>query len=248
MNATPSPNRIDDTIRFYKILACIENRVGGCRILAECDGRLEWPQRGVYFFFEPGEQRNLSGEGARVVRVGTHAIIDKSKATLWKRLSQHRGFVKSGGGNHRGSVFRKLIGFALAQRGDSDLPKSWGHGSSYSSAVQKLNLIGSDEKSAEADLERCVSDYVRQMPFLWLNVDDTPSPDSKRKYIERNAIALLSHAKTVKADVPSKQWLGKYCCKWPRVQSSGLWNNDHVEEDYDAKFLDVMSELVDVWA
>ena len=177
----------------------------------------------------------------------THAIIDKSKATLWKRLSQHRGFVKSGGGNHRGSVFRKLIGFALAQRGDSDLPKSWGHGGSYSSAVQKLNLIGLDEKNAEADLERCVSDYVRQMPFLWLNVDDNPSPNSKRKYIERNAIALLSHAKTVKADVPSKQWLGKYCDR-PLVQASGLWNNEHVEEDYDPKFLDVMSALVDVWA
>ena len=79
-----------------------------------------------------------------------------------------------------------------------------------------------------------------------MNVDDVPSPDSNRKYIERNAIALLSHAKTVGADVPSKQWLGKYCDR-RLVRESELWNNDHVEEDYDAKFLDVMSELVDVW-
>ena len=246
MKATSPPNRIDDTIRFYEILARIENRVGGCRILAECDGKLKWPRRGVYFFFELGEQRSLSGEGARVVRVGTHAITKTSRTTLWKRLSQHRGPVKSGGGNHRGSVFRKLIGIALAQRGDSKLPKSWGHGSSYSGAARKLNLTGSDVKSAEADLERCVSDYVRQMPFLWLNVDDAPSPDSNRKYIERNAIALLSHAQAAGADVPSKQWLGKYCDR-PLVQASGLWNNEHVEEDYDAKFLDVMGELVDAW-
>ncbi len=246
MNAALPPNRTDDTIRFYKILARIENRVGGCRILAECDGRLEWPQRGVYFFFEPGEQRSLSGEGARVVRVGTHAITKTSRTTLWKRLSQHRGPKQSRIGSHRGSVFRKLIGIALAQRGDAELPKSWGYGSSYPGAARKLNLIESYIKSAEADLEGYVSDYVRQMPFLWLNVDDDPSPNSKRKYIERNAIALLSHAQVAGADAPSKQWLGKYCDR-RLVRASGLWNNEHVEEDYDAKFLDVMGELVDAW-
>ena len=164
MNVTPSPSRIDDTIRFYEILARIENRVGGCRILAECDGSLEWPQRGVYFFFEPGEQRSLSGEGARVVRVGTHAITDKSKATLWKRLYQHRGPLKSRGGDHRVSVFRKLIGTALAQCGDSELPESWEY--RFPDAIRKFKLTRSEVKEAEADLERCVSDYVRQMPFL----------------------------------------------------------------------------------
>ena len=245
MNAIPPPNRIDDTIRFYEILARVEDRVGGCRILAECDGKLEWLQRGVYFFFEPGEQRNLSGGGDRVVRVGTHAIIDKSKATLWKRLYQHRGPLKSGGGNHRVSVFRKLIGIALAKREDYELPESWGY--RLPDAIRKLKLTRLEVKDAQADLERCVSDYVRQMPFLWLNVDDVPSPDSNRKYIERNAIALLSHAKTVGADAPSKQWLGKYCNR-RLVRESRLWNNEHVEEDYDAKFLDVMSELVDAWA
>ena len=31
-----------------------------------------WPQRGVYFFMEDGEERSDSGSGLRIVRVGTH--------------------------------------------------------------------------------------------------------------------------------------------------------------------------------
>lgn len=41
--------------RFYAVLRqCTD---GGLRHLAASHGRLEWPQRGVYFFFEDGELR-----------------------------------------------------------------------------------------------------------------------------------------------------------------------------------------------
>lgn len=113
MTKRPTPNRVADTSRFYHLLAGIEGRIGGRPVLAACDGRMDWPQRGVYFFFEAGEQRSFSGAGDRVVRVGTHAVTDKSRTTLWARLSQHRGSAKSGGGNHRGSIFRLLVGRAL---------------------------------------------------------------------------------------------------------------------------------------
>jgi hypothetical protein len=61
-----------------------------------------WPKRGVYFFFETGESRSDSGSGPRVVRVGTHALREGSRAKLWTRLSQHQGTITTGGGNHRG--------------------------------------------------------------------------------------------------------------------------------------------------
>ena len=38
-----------------------------------------------------------------------------------------------------------------------------------------------------------VSDIIREMPFLWLEVDDPPGRDSLRGYIESNSIALLSN-------------------------------------------------------
>lgn len=98
---------------FYALLAELEERVGGKRMLENCNGRTDWPHRGVYFFFEEGEYRE-DGKTPRVVRVGTHAL-GPSRPTLWGRLSQHRGTdggSTPGGGNHRGSIFRRHVGAA----------------------------------------------------------------------------------------------------------------------------------------
>lgn len=96
-------SRERDVKRFYENLKALESRQGATRTLSESASR-NCPQRGVYFFFEPGEQRSGSGDGARVVRVGTHALKPGSNTKLWTRLSQHRGALRSGGGNHRGSI------------------------------------------------------------------------------------------------------------------------------------------------
>jgi hypothetical protein len=88
MNA---PTRLTDLVRFYKLLAALENKIGPHRKLGECSGRMDWPKRGVYFFFEDGEKRSHTGNGQRVVRVGTHALTTGSGTKLWSRLSQHRG-------------------------------------------------------------------------------------------------------------------------------------------------------------
>jgi len=67
-------SRLDLIDRFYGILRDLEDRLGGCRWLSRCDGKMDWPKRGIYFFFEMGEERT-AGRGLRVVRVGTHALI-----------------------------------------------------------------------------------------------------------------------------------------------------------------------------
>ena len=96
-----SDRRLQDLIRFYSILNPLEKTIGGARALADCRGRMKWPARGVYFFREAGENRSDTGEGPRVVRVGTHALKAGGSTTLWGRLSTHRGQLRSGGGNHR---------------------------------------------------------------------------------------------------------------------------------------------------
>ena len=80
------------------------------------------------------------------------------------------------------------------------------------------------------------------MPFLWLEIDDEPGPDSLRGYIERNAIALLSNYGKEPLDPPSGEWLGRLCDR-ERVRNSGLWNQNHVEERYDPAFLDTLERL-----
>ena len=82
------------------------------------------------------------------------------------------------------------------------------------------------------------------MPFLWLNVNDAPGPNSRRGFIERNAIALLSSYITPAADRLSSEWLGRHSNR-ERVRLSGLWNNNHVDESYDRSFLDEMESWID---
>jgi hypothetical protein len=218
---------LSDLKRFYDLLDQLEQRVGGRRRLFECTGRLDWPHRGVYFFFEEGEQKTGSGEGPRVVRVGTHALTSGSKTKLWNRLSQHRGSARTGGGNHRGSIFRLLVGEALGNRDPAPGLESWGKGSS----------AGAEIRAHERAHERRVSTYLGAMPFLWLEVDDAPGAESIRGVIERNAIALLSGLTRSPVDPPSPGWLGHFSDR-EKVRHSGLWNQNHVDEPYSASFLD----------
>ena len=249
--------RTDDlsgTARFYALLAQIEEKVGGRRRLADCDGRLVWPERGVYFFFESGERRSLSGDGDRVVRVGTHALKTASQSTLWKRLGQHRGRASTGVGSHRTSVFRGLVGRALAARGDCDLPPTWRSANNdprtksgtTSKVARRFGLTRAQVSANEADLERRVSVYIGRMPFLWLSIPDAAGPDSARGRIERGAIGLLSRYTAPAADPPSANWLGDHSDR-ERIRESGLWNSNHVDEPYDPAFLDEMERLIAAW-
>lgn len=220
--------------RFYAILGNLEQTVGK-RVLKDCNGRMNWPGRGVYFFFEDGEFRR-DGMTPRVVRVGTHAV-SKSKGSgtiLWKRLRLHRG-ARHGGGRHRNSVFRLHVGGALLARDDGLLPKaaSWGEGRSAPPEVCET----------EAHVEQAVSAYIGTMPFLWIQADDEPSKYSIRKIIESNAIALLSRSSATGAvaDPPSESWLGHYC-PHEDVRRSGLWNVEDTSGRYDTAFLGLLAD------
>ena len=227
-----SPSRLDHLKQFYASLASLEERLGGARRLSDCSGYMKWPTRGIYFFMEAGEVRANIGDCPRIVRVGTHALKAGSKTKLWNRLYQHKGVTSSGGGNHRGSIFRRIVGAALIERDGLDYP-SWGKGDTAPREVRKL----------EQPLERTVSTVIGDMPFLWLAVEDEAGPESRRGYIERNAIALLSNYDKEPIDPPSTSWLGHLSDR-EKVRASGLWNSNHVNEDYDPAFLGVLTRLV----
>ena len=224
--------RREQLVRFYALLDELEKRIGGARSLIECSGRLEWPRRGVYFFRESSEMRSDTGKGPRIVRVGTHALKEGSETTLWNRLSQHKGRERTSGGNHRGSIFRLIVGTAMIARDRRNVP-TWGRG----------NTASADVMRAENPFERDVSAVVRRMPFLWLKIDDEPGPSSLRGYTERNAIALLSNYGRTPLDPPSASWLGRHCDR-ERVRNSGLWNSTHVDDACDSGFLGTFEELV----
>ncbi|MGH7878928.1 MAG: hypothetical protein ACREQD_05470, partial [Candidatus Binataceae bacterium] len=224
----------------YQILERLRIKIGGFKQLADARGRMGWPTRGVYLFFERGEVRE-DGRTPRVVRVGTHAVSRGSQAELWGRLLQHRGPLRGrypGGGNHRGSQFRYLVGDALIRSSDSvampALSQSWGIGNSASREILR----------AEHTLEVAVSDRIRPMPFLYIAIDDPSGPESMRKVVERSTIALLSNLRREQIDPPSKSWLGLNSYEL-KVRESGLWNIDHVDEDCSPDFLVQLWRCVD---
>ena len=224
--------RLNDIIHFYTILDNLVKQQNRKSILSQSSGRDPWPQRGVYFFFETDQYRKDSGSGQRVTRIGTHALKTGSKTTLWNRLSQHKGVVKSGGGNHRGSIFRLLVGTAIISRENLSYP-TWGQGSSASKEIREGELL----------LEQLVSLTIGKMPFLYLAIADSANPYSLRGYIERNSIALLSNYEKHSIDPASSDWLGRKCNR-EKVVCSGLWNQNHVDEEYDPKFIDIFKDIV----
>ena len=174
------------------------------------------PEKGVYFFFEPNETRHNSNFD-RVVRIGTHAAIANSNATLYDRLYNHKG-SKDLTGNHRGSVFRKLIGYSLLYKDSLNYPH-WG---------DKSKKGDKSVKASEKDLEKIVSKYIHTLTFTVLEVPGPSSKDNDRAFIEENSIALLSNYDQPAIDKCSKNWLGLYS-KDSKVIGSGLWNFDCVD-------------------
>jgi hypothetical protein len=228
-------SRREDLERLYGFLHVLREQ-GGTRRLESCHARMGWPTRGVYFFFEPGEERERDRE-PRVVRVGTHALR-RSDSTLWKRLSQHKGTVGGslpGGGNHRGSIFRRHVGAALLASGEwpDEIRRTWGVGATAPAPVRRV----------EYPLERAVSRYIGSMPFLWIEVNDRPSPDSHRGVIESGAISLLSNYGRPEIDPPSPAWLGRSSDR-AAIRRSGLWNVNHVTEHATGRFLDLLDTYI----
>jgi hypothetical protein len=226
-------NRADDLNHFYYLLDRLRKGLGGARVLGDCNGRMQWPERGVYFFFEPEEFRSSDPQIPRVVRVGTHAVSKNSQSTLWGRLITHRG-TSNGLGNHRGSIFRLHVGAAMIAKsnGAINLP-TWGKGQDAPKEIREK----------ESFLEREVSKYINRMSILWLSINDEPGPKSDRAYIERNVIGLLSGLENP-IDLASSKWLGNWS-PHPSIQKSGIWNVEHVSFEYEPEFLVMLSNYID---
>jgi hypothetical protein len=101
------------------------------------------------------------------------------------------------------------------------------------------NSAPKSTRLAEIPLERDVSAVIGAMPFLWIEVADVPGIASDRAYLERNCIALLSNFGKHPIDKPSERWLGLHSPQ-ETIRISGLWNTNHVGDEYTPAFLDVL--------
>lgn len=178
------------------------------------------PKRGVYVFCDPNEP-NFIGTQPRIVRIGTHAVSQGSKATLRGRLRNHLGPANEVG-NHRGSIFRLHVGRAMLEAGPrhENMP-SWGA------------IPDPDPKVREAELhhELVVSRYLQKLEVVLIAIDDEPTKDSLRARVEAQLIALCSE-RMRPIDCPTPEWLGRRS-PIEQIRKSGLWNIRGVGGQYD---------------
>lgn len=164
--------------------------------------------------------------------LGRMASVRRARAPFWNRLRQHRG-AAGGGGNQRGSIFRRHVGAALMDAGLIEVVPDWWVGTNAAPT----------QRMAERGAELAVSRVIRRMPFLCLPVDDAAGLSSDRGYMERNAIALVSSRTARALDPPSSAWLGRHA-RALKIRESGLWNVRHVGDTVDPAFLDRLRRRV----
>jgi hypothetical protein len=156
-----SDKRLQDLVTFYSLLDELGNKVGGARTLARCRGRMQWPARGVHFFDETGDNRTDTGEGfARGAGWYPCAEGGRKHDALGTVCPPTGASSEAVAEIHRGSIFRLIVGTALIGRDGHKFP-TWGEGGS----------AAKDIRAAEVELERAVSEVIRNMPFLWLAVE-----------------------------------------------------------------------------
>ncbi|WP_229380520.1 hypothetical protein [Haloarcula marismortui] len=225
--------------QFLSALADLRDQIGGPYYLGDVTGRLEWPDRGVYFFFSPASDlRATTAVDWRLSRIGTVGVSTGSSNTLWNRLRQHRGNVRgkyAGGGNHRGSIFRLHVGRALIEKhGWHDEYPHWGE--------QNPDAETTAVREQEHELEQRVSEYIRDLPFLWVDVPGDPGPECDRAEIESHTIAMVSRYRR-SAGPSDLDWLGYHSPK-SEVYQSGLWNVRHVSDSFDPSVVDQLSAYI----
>ena len=186
--------------KLYEALDRSGSPTGGPAPLCECRPPTE---SGVYFFFEPGEER-VNGD-PRIVLVGESGDLRR------RLLRNHLN------GTHRdnrrvSSRFRKYIGQALIER-EGLACRTW---------MNDDDPSASDDLAAERLLEDGVTRVISAMPVKWVAI-----AEGERQDLEYGIIGLLSNWDREAVDPPSENWLGRYH-PWPIVRS-GLWNYEHMK-------------------
>ena len=56
---TTDESRLTDVRSFYELMDALEQNSAGKRVLRDCNVKMDWPRRGIYFFFEPGLREQI---------------------------------------------------------------------------------------------------------------------------------------------------------------------------------------------
>jgi hypothetical protein len=243
LTAATGSRRPTELQRLYEETETLRQRIDGPYYLSDVSADGNWPDRGIYIFFDPNTDFSSPSDQWCISRIGTVGDCKGSSATLWERLRAHRGTKRGqyqNGGNHRGSVFRRHVGEALIRQDnlENEYPH-WGvpH-RSLSDDIDTQTL-----RKGEHPLEQQVSHYIRSLPFLWIDVPGEPGPDCERAMLEKNLIGLVAHGRKTVPGLIRNDWLGRSAAE-ASITRTGLWNLDHTAGLFDRNVIDDFREYV----
>jgi len=229
VSAGPDRSRPTPLQELYREFENLSEKTGGPYYLDNYSSDWNWPTRGIYIFFTPDTNIEADPHSEwTVARIGTVGVANGSSNTLMNRMRQHRGNKKgkyAGGGNHRGSIFRLHVGNAIIHK--NDLHNEYPHWGKSNSNVPD-DISTTEIREQEHPLEERVSEYIRSLPFLILNVPGEPGPKSDRARIEKQLLSTFGFYHRTKDYLRDDRWLGTFSPK-PEVYKTGLWNINHVD-------------------
>lgn len=182
---------------------------------------------GVYVMFEEGEKYHGY---PRITRVGTHQADKKSspdipgkRQSVWDRMMQHYGRVRSLLGNKDGSIFRKKNGIAMLNKDKDPYIGAWlfdrtepKKRAKYDSDKTKIPF----NKQKQDKIETKVSEYIRnKISFVIIPINNR----QKRHDYEYGLISAICQASDF---VPSDNWLGNF-----QDEKTSMWVSNGITDD-----------------
>lgn len=232
ISTVSSPDRPSKLAQFYRKLGVLKERTGGPFYLSDVDGAMDWPDRGIYVFFDESTDPEIDPVSEwHITRIGTVGVSEGSSSSLWQRLRTHRGTTSgryADGGNCRGSIFRLHIGKSLIEK--ESLEDKYPHwGVPHRNLPEDLSTA--EVRAQEHPLELRVSEHIRKLPFLVIDIPGEPHADCDRSRLEKNLIALVSHARRTNPNLRKDDWVGHHSPR-AEINKTGLWNIAHVNSFY----------------
>lgn len=195
-----------------------------------------WRTKGVYFVFEPGEQRSNNAR-LRVVRVGSHS--GQTSSIESRIVGEH---AKDWGR----SRLRMQVGAALLRKGEFDRHinpadrdgwvEEWYR---HIPAKRGRGKFGVHDRPKDLHptlhgLHSIVTRAIANMNIVWVEIPDK----EQRLRFEGQCTMLLSNYLRQHApiDPSAVQWLGSHA-REEEIRTSGLWSVKHVKKFHTPGFL-----------
>ena len=187
----------------------------------------DFPDNGVYFFYEKGESWGHGGRGSRIVRIGT-----SKEGNFKSRIGDHylwgdskMKFGRNGAAPRDRSIFRRNLGRALLWRDQDGYLKLWD--TSFTTRVNRRKYGKRRDIRKEKQIEKKVTRLLRRNFSFKFILLEGQARRMGTKGLESRLIGTVARCAYC---FPSRNWLGLSSPK-EQIKNGKLWLIHHRDSD-----------------